>query len=125
MEGCYLFELYPAFELFPASRRSKNYVYYNPASGIGFGGIATSGPTSSKIESMEKNSFVIQLDNTLQYGMYRNDALRGTDPTYDLSVTRQFFEISFEVLEIEVVGMGIEELKRNKRKGGNGKKVNL
>ncbi|RIA91588.1 TLD-domain-containing protein [Glomus cerebriforme] len=113
---CYLFELSPTFELFPASHNNTNYVYYNPAFGIGFGGIATSGPTSSKIESMDINSFVIQLDNTLQYGRYRNDAFRDMVATYDLSVTRPFFDMSFEVLEIEVIGMGGEGVKEKQKK---------
>ncbi|GES95631.1 TLDc domain containing protein 2 [Rhizophagus clarus] len=113
---CFLFELYPNFEVFPASNNNKNYIYYNPSFGIGFGGIATSGPTSSKIESMDANSFVIQLDNTLQHGRYRNDALRNLVTTYTLSVTRPFFDTSFEVLEIDVVGMGGEGVREKQRK---------
>ncbi|CAB4405507.1 hypothetical protein RhiirA5_402033 [Rhizophagus irregularis] len=105
---CFLFELYPNFEVFPASNHNKNYIYYNPTFGIGFGGIATSGPTSSKIVSTDANSFVIQLDNTLQHGRYRNDALRNLANTFKLSATRSFFDTRFEVLEIEVVGMGGE-----------------
>jgi hypothetical protein len=105
---CFLFELHPKFEVFPASDKNTNYIYYNPTYGIGFGGIATSGPTSGKIESMDANSFVIQLDNTLQHGRYRNDVLRNLATTYKLSVTRPFFDMSFEVLGIDVVGMGGE-----------------
>jgi len=116
-EECFLFELYPTFESFPSSRRNKNYIYYNPNHGIGFGGIATSGLTSSKLESMDNNSFVIQLDNTLQYGRYRNDVLRNLEPTYSPSVTRTFFDVSFEVLEIEVFGMGGEEAKEKQKRG--------
>jgi hypothetical protein len=108
---CFLFELYPTFELFPASNRNKHYVYFNNAFGIGFGGIATSGLTSSKIEPMDNNSFVIQMDSTLQHGRYRNDILQDVNPTYDVSVTRSFFDTSFEVLGIEVVGMGAEGVK--------------
>ncbi|CAI2162656.1 6947_t:CDS:2 [Funneliformis geosporum] len=112
---CRLFELYPTFESFPASQRNTNYVYYNPTFGIGFGGIATSKSTS-KIGSMDTNSFVMQLDNTLQNGRYRNDALKGTEPTYSLSATRTFFDKSFEVLEIEVFGLGGEGVREKQKR---------
>jgi len=105
-EECALFEVWPVFEKFPASKLNSNYVYYNPSFGIGFGGLATSGMTSSTITTSDQNSFRLQVDNTLQYGRYRNDVLRSTKPTYSLSFTRSFFDIPFEVLEIEVFGLG-------------------
>nr|CAG8621572.1 3998_t:CDS:2 [Entrophospora candida] len=102
----FLFEIWPTLELFPATKKNTRYAYYNPSFGIGFGGLATASQTSSKIESQDANSFVLQLDNSLQFGRYRNDMLRELSPTYSLSNTRGYFDISFEVLEIEVIGLG-------------------
>ncbi|RHZ44695.1 hypothetical protein Glove_712g13 [Diversispora epigaea] len=115
-EECFLFELYPTYEISPASKKNSNYVYYNSSVGIGFGGLATSGLTSSKIVGMEENSFVLQLDNTLQFGKYRVDPYRNLAPTYSLSVTREFIDIDFEVLEIEVVGTGGRNSKEKQEK---------
>ncbi|CAG8696481.1 13196_t:CDS:2 [Funneliformis caledonium] len=115
-EECALFEVWPVFEKFPASKMSSNYVYYNPSFGIGFGGIATSGTTSNTITVSEQNTFTLQIDNTLQYGRYRNDVLRADKPTYSLSVTRNYFDIPFEVLEIEVFGLGGELAKEKQEK---------
>ncbi|CAG8499852.1 2028_t:CDS:2 [Diversispora eburnea] len=107
-EECFLFELYPTYEISPASKKNSNYVYYNSSVGIGFGGLATSGLTSSKIVGMEENSFVLQLDNTLQFGKYRMDPYRNLAPTYYLSMVK-----------IEVVGTGgqisKEKLEREQR----------
>ncbi len=115
-EECALFEVWPVFEKFPASKLGSNYVYYNPSFGIGFGGIATSGITTNTITSSDQNSFALQIDNTLQFGRYRNDALHEVRPTYSLSVTRSFFDIPFEVLEIEVFGLGGDVAKEKQEK---------
>ncbi|CAG8537337.1 336_t:CDS:2 [Paraglomus occultum] len=105
-EDCFLFELYPTFEVFPSSKRNTNYVYYNSSIGLGFGGLPTSGKTSNKLENQECNSFFLQLDYSLQFGRYRNDPLREIAPTYMLSETRNHFDTPFEVIEIEVFGLG-------------------
>ncbi|CAH1759062.1 9459_t:CDS:2 [Entrophospora sp. SA101] len=102
----FLFEIWPTLEVFPATKKNTRYAYYNPSFGIGFGGLATAGQGSSKIVSPDLNSFVLQLDNSLQFGRYRNDMLRELSPTYSLSNTRGYFDISFEVLDIEVIGLG-------------------
>ncbi|RIA94395.1 TLD-domain-containing protein [Glomus cerebriforme] len=115
-EECVLFEILPAFEKFPASKLNSNYVYYNPSFGIGFGGIATSGITSNMITTSDQNSFVLQIDNTLQFGRYRNDALNDVKPTYRLSAIRNFFDIPFEVVEIEVFGLGGDLAKEKQEK---------
>ncbi|CAI2187680.1 12804_t:CDS:2, partial [Funneliformis geosporum] len=115
-DECALFEIWPVFEKFPASKLNSSYVYYNPSFGIGFGGIATSGTTSNTITVSDQNTFTLQIDNTLQHGRYRNDILRNDKPTYSLSVTRNFFDIPFEVLEIEVFGLGGDLAKEKQEK---------
>ncbi|GBB92114.1 hypothetical protein RclHR1_19680004 [Rhizophagus clarus] len=106
-EECTLFEVLPVFEKFPATKFNSNYVYYNPSFGIGLGGIATSSIISNVITTSDQNSFALQVDNTLQFGRYRNDAAHHeVKPTYRLSATRQYFDIPFEVIEIEVFGLG-------------------
>lgn len=94
-EECFLFELYPTYETFPTSKKNSNYVYYNPSVGIGFGGMATSGSASSKIVGMEENSFVLQVDNTLQFGKYRVDPYRDLVPTYSLSGVSKYMFFFF------------------------------
>jgi len=111
-EDCLLFELYPTFEVFPSSKRNTNYVYYNSSIGLGFGGLPTSGKTSNKLENQECNSFFLQLDYSLQLGRYRNDPLREIAPTYMLSETRNHFDTPFEVIEIEVFGLGGDKAKQ-------------
>ncbi|CAG8479860.1 339_t:CDS:2 [Acaulospora morrowiae] len=106
-DECALFELSPSFELFPASKKGRNFVYYNTSVGIGFGG---PGMGSNKNESSDTNSFVLQLDSTLQYGRYRFDPLRERKPAYDPPETRTFFDIPFKVAEIEVFGVGGEKI---------------
>ncbi|CAG8459633.1 14927_t:CDS:2 [Acaulospora colombiana] len=92
-DGCFLFELFPTYEAFHTIKKNANYAYYNTSVGIGFGGLATSGLASSKIENMEKNSFVLQLDNTLQFGRFRVDPLSDLAPTYSFSAAaRQVLE---------------------------------
>ncbi|RGB22983.1 TLD-domain-containing protein [Rhizophagus diaphanus] len=116
-EECALFEVLPVFEKFPATKFNSNYVYYNPSFGIGFGGIATSSITSNVITTSERNSFSLQVDNTLQFGRYRNDAAHHEiKPTYRLSATRQYFDIPFEVIEIEVFGLGGDLAKEKQEK---------
>ncbi|CAG8547148.1 16676_t:CDS:2 [Acaulospora morrowiae] len=115
-EECFLFQLLPTYEVFRTTNKNTNYAYYNPSVGIGFGGLATSGLTSSKIENMMKNSFVLQLDNTLQSGRFKVDPLSGLAPTYSSSTTRSSIDIIFEVLEIEVVGAGGNSAKEKQDK---------
>ncbi|CAG8588320.1 17325_t:CDS:2, partial [Racocetra fulgida] len=110
-EECLLFEIFPTYESFPATNHNSNYVYYNTSSGIGFGGTDTVRKTS-RLDNKHSGSFILQLDNTLQNGTYRSDSLKGSHHSYKLSATRTYFDIQFEVLEIQVFGLGGDTAKQ-------------
>ncbi|KAF0413259.1 TLD-domain-containing protein [Gigaspora margarita] len=109
-EECLLFEISPTYESFPTTNYNSNYVHYSTSFGIGFGGMDTARKTSRL--DKQSNSFFLQIDNTLQNGTYKNDPFKASRSAYKLSATRTSFNIDFEVLEIQVFGLGGENAKQ-------------
>ncbi|CAG8783704.1 20632_t:CDS:2, partial [Dentiscutata erythropus] len=112
---CLLFEISPTYESFPATNFNSNYVYYNTSFGIGFGGTDAVRKTST-LDNKNFNSYFLQIDNTLQSGTYKNDTLKKSRSAYKLSTTRTYFDIEFEVSEIQVFGLGGESAKQQQDK---------
>ncbi|KAK9710615.1 Restriction of telomere capping protein 5 [Basidiobolus ranarum] len=94
---CKLFELAPQFEVFPSNGRTESHVYCHSSQGIGFGG--------------KPGQFQLCFDNTFQTGKFVNDPLLN-NITYTMSHSRPDFQIEFDVIEIEVIGLGGEQAKR-------------
>ncbi|RUS18358.1 hypothetical protein BC938DRAFT_476010, partial [Jimgerdemannia flammicorona] len=129
---CLVFELSPALESYPPTSRNSQHVYYNSAFGIGFGGwsplsmptpsspgTSPSSPTSRNRLSLHTansaSAFVLTLSNTLQTGTYANEVFPPL-PTLKPSATRGNFRYAFEIIEIEVFGIGGEGAKDTQRK---------
>ncbi|ORY05126.1 TLD-domain-containing protein [Basidiobolus meristosporus CBS 931.73] len=90
---CRLFELGPVYEVFPVTGNSDTYAYCHRSNGIGFGG--------------RINEFRLHIKPDFLTGTYSNDPLHGTW-SYKLSATRADFDITFQIEDIEVIGMGGE-----------------
>ncbi|RUS19914.1 TLD-domain-containing protein [Endogone sp. FLAS-F59071] len=125
----FLFEFSPTFELFPATSRNQQYVYYHPSFGIGLGGwdplgvphssspstpvTTSSSPTSSRAPRLSlaaPSTYLLTISNTLQTGTYVNEVFPPL-PTVKPSAGRGDFAYAFDVVEVEVFGFGGEEAK--------------
>ncbi|ORY02629.1 TLD-domain-containing protein [Basidiobolus meristosporus CBS 931.73] len=98
---CQLFELSPQFEVFPSNHSNNSHVHCSPSHGIGFGG---------KIGQHQ-----LYLDNTFQTGRLVNDPLL-ENMTYAISYSRPDFQVEFDILEVEVIGLGGEQAKRQQNR---------
>ncbi|ORX92024.1 TLD-domain-containing protein [Basidiobolus meristosporus CBS 931.73] len=98
---CQLFELSPQFEVFPSNNSNNAHVYCSASQGIGFGG---------KIGQHQ-----LYFDNTFQAGKLLNDPLLD-NITYTMSHSRPDFQIEFDIIEIEVIGLGGEQAKRQQNR---------
>jgi hypothetical protein len=105
---CFLFELDPSFDIFrPIINRggisnNDHYIYYHHDFGIGFG--ATTG-------SNQTHEFILSLKNTLQEGIYQNEAYP-SQPSFKSAIksrTHQDFYYQFDTEDIEVFGLGNEK----------------
>ncbi|CAO0794872.1 unnamed protein product [Mucor circinelloides] len=105
---CFLFELDPSFDIFrPIINRggvdnNDHYIYYHHDFGIGFG--ATTG-------SNQKHEFILSLKNTLQEGIYQNEAYP-SQPSFQSAIKsrrHQDFYYQFDTEDIEVFGLGNEK----------------
>ncbi|CEP15063.1 hypothetical protein [Parasitella parasitica] len=105
---CFLFELDPSFDIFRpiinqrGVENNNHYIYYHHEFGIGFG--ATTG-------SSQTRQFILSLKNTLQEGVYQNEAYP-PQPSFEsaiLSRKHQDFYYQFDTEDIEVFGLGNEK----------------
>ncbi|KAJ3048179.1 hypothetical protein HK097_010801 [Rhizophlyctis rosea] len=88
-----ILHLLPNFEVYPPSGQSDNVAYLSgEKSVVGFGG--------------EVGKFWLSTD--LRTGTYKNDPL-ASKPAYQPSATRGEFEITFDVDNVEVFGLGGEQ----------------
>ncbi|RCH88970.1 hypothetical protein CU098_009209, partial [Rhizopus stolonifer] len=95
-EDCVLFELEPHFDIFRATKKNERYIHYDHETGIGFGARERAG------------DFIISLRNTLQEGIYENEAYPRS-PTFRSSTQRtRDFKHVFETENIEVFGLGFQ-----------------
>ncbi|KAG0746191.1 hypothetical protein G6F57_008818 [Rhizopus arrhizus] len=96
---CFLFELEPHFDIYRPKSQNDHYIYYNHDTGVGFGAR----------EEQGFSEFIISLQNTLQEGVYENEAYPGC-PTFESGTRKnQDFKYLFETENIEVFGLGTEK----------------
>ncbi|KAI8337748.1 TLD-domain-containing protein [Chlamydoabsidia padenii] len=107
----FLLELQPRFELFKATGRNQQYVYYQQQIGLAFGGTTTH-PPPRKLASgdMAGDGCVLFLDNTLQTGRYYHEKYP-VAPTFEKSQQNQDpFDYGFDIEHLEVFGLGDEKM---------------
>ncbi|KAI9488067.1 TLD-domain-containing protein [Zychaea mexicana] len=122
-DACFVFELWPTFQVYRSTKRNNQYIYYHDDFGIAMGGTSKSSapPVSSSSSMLNKRhpssssvNFLLQLDNTLQQGVYAQEQYPSL-PTFENSAcTRQKsgFNVKFETIDIEVFGMGSEKARK-------------
>ncbi|KAG2192788.1 hypothetical protein INT47_011401 [Mucor saturninus] len=101
---CFLFELDPQFDIFRSTgiNKTENYIYYHHDFGIGFG---------SNENHPTPNGFILYLQNTLQEGLYQNEAYP-SQPTFESATKSRRhlnFTCPFDTENIEVFGLGNEK----------------
>ncbi|ORE12081.1 hypothetical protein BCV72DRAFT_310987 [Rhizopus microsporus var. microsporus] len=104
---CFLFELEPNFDIFRSNERTVNdhYIYYHHDTGIGFGARAEKG-----------FDFTLLLENTLQGGVYENEAYPSSPVWMSFKRRKQDFKYIFETVDVEVFGLGTEKDKEKQLK---------
>ncbi|KAI7855780.1 TLD-domain-containing protein [Circinella umbellata] len=112
---CFVFELWPTFQVYRASGRNDQYVYYHDDFGMAFGGTSKSSIAPKKTSQQEhgldaRSQFLLMLDNTLQQGVYAQERYPPL-PTFE-NPTQASFHTKFETINIEVFGLGSEKARR-------------
>ncbi|KAI8974338.1 TLD-domain-containing protein [Pilobolus umbonatus] len=106
--SCFLFEIYPDLDIYRPSQRkhlkaNQHYIYYHHAYGIGMGGNQQHLPSPADYE------FNLFLENNLQRGTFSHEAY-SSFPTYESTLKpSQSFIKPFDVVNIEVFGLGGEK----------------
>lgn len=99
---CFLFELDPELDIFRSKPKTENYIYYHHDFGIGFG---------ANENHATPNGFIMYLQNTLQEGLYQNEAYP-SQPTFESATKSRKhtnFTCPFDTENIEVFGLGNEK----------------
>lgn len=107
-DECFMFELYPTFEVFKPTKRNNQYIYYHNNFGLAFGGTSRSSQPPNVKKKKPIFEFMFTMDNTLQTGTYTQEHYPAS-PTFTGSALRQEFQYSFETVNVEVFGLGTEK----------------
>ncbi|CDH60702.1 hypothetical protein RO3G_10250 [Lichtheimia corymbifera JMRC:FSU:9682] len=122
-DACFVAELAPTFEVFSSTHCNTQYIYYHNDFGIAFGGTTKSNQPPKQPVAMPTPShddpaaihvptgFLLTLDNTLQRGIYSQEAYPAL-PTLTASASRKRFYEPFETVNIEVFGLGDEKARQ-------------
>ncbi|KAI7880342.1 hypothetical protein K492DRAFT_207643 [Lichtheimia hyalospora FSU 10163] len=121
-DACFVAELAPTFEVFSSTHCNHQYIYYHNDFGIGLGGtmktsqppkpVVVPSPSSSTHDTIHvPTGFLLTLDNTLQRGVYSQEAYPAL-PTLTASASRKRFYEPFETVNIEVFGLGDEKARQ-------------
>jgi hypothetical protein len=104
-DQCFLFELDPTFDIFRPIHTSNHYIYCHHEFGIGFGASNNLHPSTSN-----QGGFILSLQNTLQEGIYENEAYPPQPSFESATQSRKHvdFCFKFETENIEVFGLGNE-----------------
>ncbi|KAI9243399.1 TLD-domain-containing protein [Phascolomyces articulosus] len=117
-DECFVFELWPTFQVYRASGRNQQYMYYHDDFGIGMGGTSKSSAPpkqpshhhSTSSVSLGSSQFLLMLDNTLQQGVYAQE-LYPPLPTFENHSHTSFYT-KFDTINIEVFGLGSEKARQ-------------
>ncbi|KAI8148418.1 TLD-domain-containing protein [Fennellomyces sp. T-0311] len=107
-DDCFVFELWPTFQVYRSTGRNNQYVYYHDDFGIGMGGTSKS---SAPPKHSQLPTFLLMLDNTLQQGVYAQERYPAL-ATLDQSMAQNSFDYHFETANIEVFGLGSEKARQ-------------
>lgn len=119
-DACFVAELAPTFEVFSSTHCNNQYIYYHNDFGIAFGGTTKSSQPPKPVAASSSSShdtihvptgFLLTLDNTLQRGIYSQEAYPAL-PTLTASTSRKRFYEPFETVNIEVFGLGDEKARQ-------------